>query len=230
MRQEGSVEGALLVKHQDDGKNRRSKNKKFHTASREIFAFRNKSKTENRRSRVKKDYPPCQHCDKKGHAPFNYSTVAKAYKIFQPQSRKTIISRYVHFMGNEQWNWDEKSGQSTIDLKLKFPVSTTDKDENWLNELVDDAPTRGTRLLTDIYARCNVAVCELADFATSIKDIKWVVAMKEELFMIEKNKTRELVDRPYDRKVVGVKWVYRTKLNVDGSINKHRARLKFPET
>ncbi|KAL4376745.1 hypothetical protein GQ457_02G023970 [Hibiscus cannabinus] len=49
--------------------------------------------------------------------------------------------------------------------------------------------------------------------------------MKEELSMIEKNKTWELVDRPQDRKVIEVKWVYRTKLNVDGSINKNKARL-----
>jgi len=43
--------------------------------------------------------------------------------------------------------------------------------------------------------------------------------------MIERNKTWELVDRPQNRKVIGVKWVYRTKLNVNGSINTHKARL-----
>ena len=30
--------------------------------------------------------------------------------------------------------------------------------------LVDDAPIRGTRLLSDIYQRCNVVVCESAGF------------------------------------------------------------------
>ena len=54
---------------------------------------------------------------------------------------------------------------------------------------------------------------------------KRMVAMKEELHMIEKNKTWQLVDRPQDRKVIGVKWEIRTKLNVDGSINKYKARL-----
>ena len=43
--------------------------------------------------------------------------------------------------------------------------------------------------------------------------------------MIEKNQTWKLVQRPQDRKVIGVKWVYRTKLNANGSINKHKARL-----
>lgn len=31
--------------------------------------------------------------------------------------------------------------------------------------------------------------------------------------------------KPEDRKVIGVKWIFRTKLNPDGSINKHKARL-----
>ena len=49
--------------------------------------------------------------------------------------------------------------------------------------------------------------------------------MKGELRMIEKNDIWELVDRPQHRKVIGVKWVYRTKLNADGSVNKYKARL-----
>ncbi|XP_017635850.1 uncharacterized protein LOC108477887 [Gossypium arboreum] len=48
MRQEGVVEGALPVKHQDDGKNMRPKNKKIHAASGESSVFRNKSKIGNR--------------------------------------------------------------------------------------------------------------------------------------------------------------------------------------
>ena len=57
-----------------------------------------------------------------------------------------------------------------------------------------DAPVRGTRLLTDIYARCNITVCEPADFEAAVKDKNWMAAMKEELSMIEKNKKWELID------------------------------------
>ena len=49
--------------------------------------------------------------------------------------------------------------------------------------------------------------------------------MREEFSMIEKNKTCHLVQRPQDRKVIRVKWVYRTKLNADGSINRQKERL-----
>lgn len=93
------------------------------------------------------------------------------------------------------------------------------------DELVDDVPVRGTRSLTDIYQRCSVAVLEPAGYEEAKSDQRWMNAMKEELAMIEKNQTWELVERPEDRKVIGVKWVFKTKFNPDGSVNKHKARL-----
>jgi hypothetical protein len=49
--------------------------------------------------------------------------------------------------------------------------------------------------------------------------------MKEDLMKIEKNQTWMLVNRPAHKKVIGVKWVYRTKFNADSSINEYKARL-----
>ncbi|BBG98940.1 multidrug resistance-associated protein 9 [Prunus dulcis] len=43
--------------------------------------------------------------------------------------------------------------------------------------------------------------------------------------MIEKNNTWKLVDRPFGKPIIGVKWVYKTKLNLDGSVQKNKARL-----
>ena len=43
--------------------------------------------------------------------------------------------------------------------------------------------------------------------------------------MIYKNETWKLVDRPCNKNVIGVKWVFKLKYNADGSINKHKARL-----
>ncbi|CAJ2627755.1 unnamed protein product [Trifolium pratense] len=93
------------------------------------------------------------------------------------------------------------------------------------NEAIDDEPVRGTRSLSDIYQRCNVAIMEPAGYAEAANDKKWIDAMEEELKMIEKNQTWKLVDRPDHKKAIGVKWVYRTKLNPDGSVNKYKARL-----
>lgn len=34
-----------------------------------------------------------------------------------------------------------------------------------------------------------------------------------------------MVDKPKERKIIGVKWVFRTKLNADGSLNEYKDRL-----
>ncbi|BBG92627.1 BURP domain-containing protein [Prunus dulcis] len=62
-------------------------------------------------------------------------------------------------------------------------------------------------------------------FEEAVKDESWMKAMKDELNMIEKNDTWELVDRSMDKPVIGVKWVFKTKLNLDGSVQKNKARL-----
>ena len=49
--------------------------------------------------------------------------------------------------------------------------------------------------------------------------------MEEELSMINKNHNLELVDRPEEKNVIWVKWVYRTKFNPDDSILNHKPRL-----
>lgn len=69
IRQEGALEGALAAKHRDDDKNGWQKNKKTQAAG-ENSAIGSKRKAGNRKTGIKKDYPPCQHCGKKGHPPF----------------------------------------------------------------------------------------------------------------------------------------------------------------
>lgn len=58
-----------------------------------------------------------------------------------------------------------------------------------------------------------------------MQDVGWQKSMKEETLVIEKNSKWELVDRPIDKDVIGVKWINKTKFNLDGSFQKKRARL-----
>ncbi|GAU16908.1 hypothetical protein TSUD_36660 [Trifolium subterraneum] len=81
-----------------------------------------------------------------------YSTISKAYKIFQPQTGKNLVSRDVHFMENEKWSWSDPKNKN---VALEF------------QDTIDDPPVRGTRLVSDIYQRSNIVVCNIAVFESS---------------------------------------------------------------
>ena len=51
---------------------------------------------------------------------FLYSSVSKAYKVFQPQTENIIFSRDVNFIENEEWCWEDSK---------KFVVNTSDKEK-----------------------------------------------------------------------------------------------------
>lgn len=62
-------------------------------------------------------------------------------------------------------------------------------------------------------------------FEEAAKNKKWQEAMDLEIQAIEKNKTWELMELPAGAKRIGVKWVFKTKLNEFGEVDKHKARL-----
>jgi hypothetical protein len=43
----------------------------------------------------------------------------------------------------------------------------------------------------------------------------WVQEMEDEMSQVEKNDTWELVDLPCGKSIVGVKWIYTVKFNMD---------------
>ena len=49
--------------------------------------------------------------------------------------------------------------------------------------------------------------------------------MDEEIEAIKKNQTWKLVNLPEGKDAIGVKWIYKTKFDVDGNVVKHKARL-----
>eukprot|EP00253_Pinus_taeda_P032482 PITA_32482 len=82
------------------------------------------------------------------------------------------------------------------------------------------------RNLSDIYNES--LYCHVDDpihFEDAIKDRKWIKAMDEEINAIERNKTWDLVELPKGKEVIGNKWVYKTKCNAEGNIERHKATL-----
>lgn len=54
---------------------------------------------------------------------------------------------------------------------------------------------------------------------------KWKEAMKKEMESLYANNVWDLVELPKDRKAVGSKWVFKVKVDTDGTFERHKARL-----
>ncbi|CAJ2652499.1 unnamed protein product [Trifolium pratense] len=57
------------------------------------------------------------------------------------------------------------------------------------------------------------------------RDEKWKTAMNEEIKAIERNNTWELAELPKGSQPIGVKWVFKKKMNAQGEIERYKARL-----
>jgi hypothetical protein len=62
-------------------------------------------------------------------------------------------------------------------------------------------------------------------FEEVVKDDVWSQAMDEEIGCIENNQTWVLVHVPEEKDVISVKWIYKTKQDAKGNVQKHKARL-----
>ncbi|KAI5348232.1 hypothetical protein L3X38_001119 [Prunus dulcis] len=182
-----------------------------------------------------------------------YATCEKVYRVFDPVPRKLLLSKDVVFDEGAIWNWKEatenpvvmvndeeqprnsqvelfetlvgnrNSGFISID-SVSYEESSKASSRLEDTQNFDHTPLKW-RKLDDILAQCNLCTMEPEKFQEAVKDESWMKAMKDELNMIEKNDTWELVDRSVDKPVIGVKWVFKTKLNLDGSVQKNKARL-----
>ena len=84
-----------------------------------------------------------------------------------------------------------------------------------------------TRSSTQTFCAFNAFISQVEPKTVeeALKDSNWITAMQEELHQFERNKVWRLVPRPPDRPVIGAKWVFRNKLDDQGTITRNKARL-----
>ncbi|XP_058004059.1 retrovirus-related Pol polyprotein from transposon TNT 1-94 [Hevea brasiliensis] len=165
-----------------------------------------------------------------------YSSESKGHRVLNPFTHQVYVSRSIKVDEGSEWDWSKMEpaelaqkqqtnlqDQQTIfeDLIQQNGVPTVDDEDFDIDEYV----VRGTRSLDEIYERCNIASVEPTQVSEALEIREWRAAMEEELKMIKKNETWTLVPRPVDKQVIGTKWIFKVKLNSDGSINKYKARL-----
>lgn len=67
--------------------------------------------------------------------------------------------------------------------------------------------------------------CDPSTFEEAEKSEEWKQAMDDEIRAIERNLTWKLTELPKGAKCIGIKWIYKTKLNERGKVDKLKARL-----
>jgi hypothetical protein len=133
----------------------------------------------------------------------------------------------------------ENSGQQvpqTILPRLQVQRQPENSQDNSTSsrESFSEPQNQRTRSLREIHQHLDdfeehnlfaLMSCQPTSFKEATKEPHWVQAMNQEIDSIEKNTTWDLVDLPSHKKSIGVKWVYKTKLNEKGQIEKHKGRL-----
>lgn len=76
-----------------------------------------------------------------------------------------------------------------------------------------------------LFFQAILALNEPRGFKYTVKHLEWLAAMDDEIATLKHNHTGELVPRPRDHNVVGYRWIFKTKLHADGSVEHHKARL-----
>lgn len=96
-------------------------------------------------------------------------------------------------------------------IKSEYPKSIQLKDEN--TRMDDDSQM------------CPDDPMTVEDALSRPDAAQWKLAMEVEHQALMENRTWELVDRPKDRKVIKCKWVYKTKRDLTGNVDRYKARL-----
>lgn len=151
------------------------------------------------------------------------------------KKNKLIICKDVLFSEKASWDWKEKKVQdqiTTFNGELENQEDEVE-DKDILEGPQEISPIASSqsnfciklnlqeeliRSLSDVYVICNFCVVELECF----EDV--IIEAKRD-FVNEKKKTWKLVERPKDKKVIGVKWIFKIKFNPDDSIQKTKTRL-----
>ena len=90
----------------------------------------------------------------------------------------------------------------------------------WMGDYVS-----GEGLSEDEVHMALVLSTDPLNFEEAVKSANWRLTMNNEIKSIEKNQTWTLTELSAGAKIIGVKWVYKTKYNEHGKVNKYKARL-----
>ncbi|XP_074336404.1 putative mitochondrial protein AtMg00820 [Apium graveolens] len=70
-----------------------------------------------------------------------------------------------------------------------------------------------------------MGIDEPANYVQAAKDQNWREVMQREIEAVEKNGTWKLTKLEPDHKVINLKWIFKLKQDINGEIQKYKARI-----
>lgn len=160
-----------------------------------------------------------------------YPKCVKGYMLWDPESKKTVISRDFVFdeadmlkkEENEQTLTKERAEESTIMVEFKKKHTSTtsqtqDKEEHQKEPYsiaagrerrTIRAPKRYKDMVSFALFTDGETPSSFEEAVRSTDSDKWSAAMAEEMESLRKNQIWELVELPKGKVAIGSKWVYR---------------------
>jgi len=138
----------------------------------------------------------------------------------------------MHIHGEDH---NEKREGNDEDLHIDETKINFDLPREWrtsryhpLDNIIGDI-SKGVTTRHSLKDYCNnmafVSKIESKSLKEAIIDEHWIIAMQEELNQFERNNVWELVEKLDNYPIIGTKWVFRNKLDENGTVIRNKARL-----
>ena len=132
-----------------------------------------------------------------------------------------------------QLNWEEidsgkEATQGTLNTEQQIVNNRSRRNKNFPSRLSDYQLYPNNAISGDgdlVQQLALMADAEPIDLDEAIVSEVWRSTMEEGLRSIEKNQTWEMVELPQNKTLIGVKWIFKVKLKLDGTVAKYKARL-----
>eukprot|EP00253_Pinus_taeda_P011529 PITA_11529 len=144
------------------------------------------------------------------------------------------IPFFIELNSEEEEEQEQEHKQKQEEVAADSVISDDAGPESAETDRVEVSPLprrsgRKTRLLAKFreYALMSkiLNIVEPSNYEEASKSDEWRVAMHEEMESIYRNHTWDLVELPEGKTPIGCKWLYKPKINADGSVEKFKARL-----
>ncbi|KAG8472305.1 hypothetical protein CXB51_034359 [Gossypium anomalum] len=154
-----------------------------------------------------------------------YKAGVKGYKLWCPENRKVVISRYVVFDETAMIpnlslkDFSNKENQKQVEHQINTETRREIKPPKKYAEA--DLVTYALNVAEDIDA--NQEPSNYSEAVSCEDSEKWMFAMQEEMESLHKNRTWDLVKLPKGKKAVRCKWVFKKK---EGTLGVEEPRYK----